>query len=189
MNFFVNASHTGTTAGKFRNNVIGTSGVAGSGSQFGFGIRVQNEALSTASILIDSNTIRELAAFAAVNLNAGLSSSTLTGTTAMTVTNNVITNVNARAIILQQNVGKGTICADISNNAMSAIAGAAGDGTKVRIRQLSGGTFNVRQKQATGAVDPAELDDANSVGANTTTAAQISVSGTFVYNAGTCAQP
>jgi hypothetical protein len=47
----------------------------------------------------------------------------------------------------------------------------------------------VRQKQATAAVDAAELDDANSVGANTTTAAQVSTSGTFNYNAGTCAQP
>ncbi|HEX8169722.1 MAG TPA: Ig-like domain-containing protein [Thermoanaerobaculia bacterium] len=189
LNVFLAANHTGVASGKIRNNVIGTFGVTGSGSQVGVGIRVQNDAVSAAAVLVDNNSISELSGFPAVNVNVGVSTSTLTQTTAATITNNTIRNVNSRAIVVQQNVGKGTLCADISNNSMSGIAGQAGDGTKMRLRQLAGGTFNVRQKAAGAAADPLELDDANSVGANVTTAAQVSVSGTFNYNAGACAQP
>ena len=189
LNLFINLNHTGTTSGKFRNNIIGTTGVVGSGSALGSGITVSNEGLTNATLLIDNNTMTRFTSFPAITVNAGISTSVQTGTTAVTVTNNTISNVGNRAILVQQNVGKGTICADIANNSMSAIAGSAGDGTKIRIRQLAGGTFRVKQKQATAAADPLELDDANSVGANVTTAAQISASGTFVYNAGGCAQP
>ncbi|HEX6085898.1 MAG TPA: tandem-95 repeat protein [Thermoanaerobaculia bacterium] len=189
LNYFIAANHTGTSSGKFRNNTIGTLGVAGSGSQVGFGIRVQNEALNNATVLIDNNTIQELSS-GAINVNHGTLASPLALTTAVTITNNTIRNVTAsRAITVQHVVGKGTVCADIANNNMSGIAGQAGDGTKIRIRQLAGGVFNVKQKAATAAADALELDDANSVGANTTTAAQISVSGTFNYNAGGCPQP
>ncbi len=189
LNYFIAGNHTGTSSGKFRNNVIGTFGVAGSGSALGFPVRVQNEAVSAATVLIDNNTISE-SSFNAINVNVAISTSTGTATTAATITNNLIRNVTAnRAIIVQHTFGKGTICADIAGNSMSGIAGSAGDGSKIRIRQLAGGTFNVKQKQATVAVDPAELDDANSVGLNITTAAQVSTSGIFNYNAGGCPQP
>lgn len=188
LNYFIAANHTGTSSGKFRNNTIGTLGVASSGSQVGFGVRVQNEAISNASVLITNNVIRELAA-AAINVNHGILTSPLLLSTNVTITSNTIRNVTAgRAIVVQQNVGKGTVCADIAGNDMAGIAGSAGDGTKIRIRQLAGGTFNVRQKAATAAADPLELDDANS-GTNVTTDVQVSASGTFNYNAGSCPQP
>lgn len=190
LNLFIAANTTGSVSGKFRNNVIGTLGVPGSGSLLGFGVRVQNEALANANVLVSGNTIQELANFAAVNVNHGIVGSPLNGTTSATIANNVIRNVsNNRALIVQQNVGKGTTCANISGNDMSGIAGVAGDGSRIRIRQLAGGTYNLAQKQATAAADPLELDDANSVGANVTTAAQISAAGTFNYNAGTCPLP
>ena len=184
VNYFISGNHTGTSSGRIRNNVIGAAGVAGSGSSTGFGVRVQNEAAGDATVAVTGNTIQELASAAAVNVNHATLASTLTGTTAVTIGSNTIRNVNARAIIVQQNAGKGTVCADIAGNVMSGVAGQAGDGTRIRIRQLAGGTFNVKQKAATAAVDPLELDDANG-----STAAQISVSGIFNYSAGGCAQP
>jgi hypothetical protein len=195
LNVFAAANTTGAVSGKFRNNLIGTAGVAGSGSQLGFGVRVQNEALASMKVLISGNTIQELANFAAINVNHGIVGSPLANTTAVTISNNIIRNVNnSRAIIVQANAtsgssSAGTVCLDLAGNDMAGIAGNVGDGTKIRIRQLAGSTFNVRQKAATAAVDPQELDDANSVGANVTTPAQVSASGTFNYNAGACPQP
>ncbi|HUR83323.1 MAG TPA: hypothetical protein VM733_21370, partial [Thermoanaerobaculia bacterium] len=183
VNYFISANHTGTSSGKVRNNLMGTIGVTNSGSATGFGVRVQNEAAGNATVLITGNTIVEMAA-TAINVNHGILGSPLAGTTAATITNNVIANVAARAIIVQQNIGAGTVCADIAGNTLTGILGQAGDGTRIRIRQLAGGTFNVRQKAATVAVDAQELDDANG-----STAAQISVSGTFNYNSGGCTQP
>lgn len=179
LNVFAAASTTGAINGKFLNNIVGTLGVTGSGSSTGFGIRVQNEAISNVIVQIDGNTIQELANFAAVNVIHGIVGSPLTQTTAITVTNNTIRKVdNNRAIIIQQNLGKGTTCADISGNSFANVAGAAGDGTEIRLRQLAGGTFNVRQTSV------ADLATANGL-----TVADISTSGTFNFGAGACAQP
>jgi Bacterial Ig domain/Bacterial cadherin-like domain len=192
LNLFIADGTTGAISGKFRNNLIGTNGVAGSGSSLGFGIRVQNEAIRAATIEIDGNTVRELTNFAAINVNHGIVGSDFSETMNVTITDNIIDDVdNSRAIIVQQNVGQGTTCANIARNDMSDIAGNVGDGTKIRIRQLAGGTFNVTQKQATGVADSAELDDANSPPfvTNTTTSAQVSASGTFNYNSAACPLP
>jgi predicted RNA-binding protein with EMAP domain len=192
LNLFIADGTTGAISGKFRNNLIGTNGVAGSGSSLGFGIRVQNEAIRAATIEIDGNTVRELTNFAAINVNHGIVGSDFSETMNVTITDNIIDDVeNSRAIIVQQNVGQGTTCANIARNDMSDIAGNVGDGTKIRIRQLAGGTFNVTQKQATGVADSAELDDANSPPfvTNTTTVAQISAGGSFNYNSAACPLP
>jgi len=202
LNLFVAANATGTVGGKFRNNVIGTPGVTGSGSSLGFGIRVQNEGVDTtnsANVLISGNTVQELTSFAAVSVNQGIAGQTSSRTTNVTITNNVLRDVhNSRAIVVQQSgatVGDpdsaGTTCADIAGNDMSNIAGNVGDGTKIRLRQLdaNGGDVNVRQLAPTAAADPNELDDANSVGSHVTTASEISLNGGIDFGTGACPQP
>ncbi|HEX6085902.1 MAG TPA: Ig domain-containing protein, partial [Thermoanaerobaculia bacterium] len=188
-----NAPYTKTIQGRIRNNVIGTNGVPNSGSATGFPIRVQNEGRVNITLVIDNNDVFE-AANAGINLNHGISSANGTGTSALTVINNSVTNITAsRAIIMNQNdiIGggaHGTVCVDISGNAFAGIAGQAGDGSIIRLREgaQTGGTatFNVRQLTPTAAANASELDDANGI-----TAAQISISGTPTFNAGTCAQP
>ena len=62
LNLFVAANSTGVVTGSFTDNTVGTLGVDGSGSELGFGIRVQNEALATANpvtVEIDGNTVQE----------------------------------------------------------------------------------------------------------------------------------
>jgi hypothetical protein len=196
LNLFVAATGTGAVEGSFLNNLVGTLGVSGSGSNLGFGIRIQNEGSSAGApavtVLVDGNTVQEMASFAGINVNQGIAGQASTRTTNVTITDNVVREVdNSRAIIVQQNntTAPGLACADLSGNDMSNVAGNIGDGTKIRFRQLTGGTFNVRQRVASGVADPLELDDANSVGGNITTAAQISTSGAFNYNAGVCPLP
>jgi len=205
LNLFVAASTTGAVSGSFVNNIVGTQSVMGSGSQLGFGIRVQNEAVSTtnpATVLISGNTVQELGfpasgpnpatGFAAINVNQGIFGQTTSRPTNATITSNTVSNVyNSRAIIIQQNNSTNTTgsagltCADISGNNMSNIAGNIGDGTKIRFRQLAGGTFNVRQQTPTAAAIANELDDAN--GFNNPLL--VSIGGFPTFNAGACPLP
>ncbi len=196
LNLFVAASGTGTVDGSFNNNTVGTLNTAGSGSDLGFGIRIQNEGSTggapPVNVLVSGNTVQEMTSFAGINVNQGIAAQAATRATNATIINNVVREVdNSRAIIVQQNnsTAPGCTCTDISGNNMSNIAGNIGDGTKIRFRQLVGGTFNVRQQAPTAAANALELDDANSVGANITTPAQISIGGTATFNAGVCPLP
>ncbi|MGE5097165.1 MAG: beta strand repeat-containing protein [Betaproteobacteria bacterium] len=199
LNLFVGASGAGGVDGTFSNNTVGTAGVAGSGSSFGYGIRVQNESAITSvsgvNVLVSGNTVQELLNFAGVNVNQGITGPFGSRTTNVTVTNNRVQHVDlSRAIIVQQNNATpgsyaGTTCVDISGNEMNNIAGVTNDGTKIRLRKLdsNGGVFNVRQS------DLNALAAANSppvgIASTTTTAAQISVGGTPTYNQPACPQP
>lgn len=197
LNLFVAAIGTGTVDGSFVNNIVGTQGVMGSGANLGFGIRVQNEGVNTtnpANVLISGNTVQEMTNFSGINVNQGIFAQPTSRSTNVTITNNTIRDVdNSRAIIVQQNNSTnitgsaGVACADISGNEMNNIAGNIGDGTKIRLRQLAGGTFNLRQ---TSLADLAAANSPpNGVATTTTTTAQISAGGTISFNAGTCTQP
>jgi hypothetical protein len=175
--------------GKIQNNTIGTPGVAGSGSLLGNGISIQNEGTVPVTILISGNTVQEVSSFPAISSNVGLSGiATGGGLESLTITNNIIRNVGSRGIVVQENQVGGTsfptICANISGNSFSGIAGQAGNGEFMRVRQLNG-TVNVTQAAPTAAANAAELDDAN--GFNDPT--KINVSGTVNFNAGACALP
>lgn len=100
---------------------------------------------------------------------------------------------SGRGVLVQQidhttpGLNAGTVCADISGNTFTNIAGQVGDGTIIRIREASNnasGPLNVRQLTPTAAVNANELDDANGV-----TVAQISLSGAPTFNAGACLLP
>jgi hypothetical protein len=188
LNLFMNASSTGSATGKFRNNLVGTSGVSKSGSEFGYGIRVQNEATATnapATVLIDNNTVEETFSFSSINVNQGIA----TGTPSpvyITATNNKLNHSAARGIAIQQTnttASPGTMCVDMSANVFGGnIIGQAGDGTKLRLDQNTGGVFQVRQ-----------TSQANLISVNTgLSAAQISEGGTITYNGtggAACPQP
>jgi hypothetical protein len=182
LNLFMNANSTGSATGKFRNNIVGTSGTAGSGSNVGYGLRIQNEAQTTAApltLLIDSNQITETTSFSSMNVNQGIA----TGTPSplyLTVKNNTFSNSGARGLAIQQvntTASPGTLCADIFSNTFSGtIIGQAGDGSRMRLDQNVGGVFNVHQT------------DLNNLAASNTgiSAAQISLGGTVTFNQPTC---
>lgn len=176
VNVFANASHTQTISGTISNNMIGTLNQAGSGSAIGSGIRVSNEGSGTATILMNQNTIQEIAQFEGIFVTETINA----GTTNVTITNNTIRETDFdRGLLVQQVNGGGTLCGNISGNIFSNIAAA----TDIRVRQVTG-TTRITQKTPTGAADPLELDDANGL-----TPADISISGTINFNGGSCAQP
>jgi hypothetical protein len=191
LNLFMNASSTGAINGKFLNNIVGTLGVVGSASQFGYGIRVQNEGSTSTgnalNVLVSGNTVQETSGFSSVNVFSGIASQTYTRPMNVTIINNTLKNSAARAIVVQQNNNTnttgsaGVICANISGNVMSNIAGQAGDGTYIRLRQFTGGTFNVTQASL------ASLESANTCTGGCT--GKVSVGGTVLYNQPACIQP
>lgn len=192
LNLFIAANAIGSVNGKFRNNTVGTLGTTGSGSSLAYGIRVQNEgSTSTANpvnVLIDNNTIQEMADFAGINVNLGIASQAFTRDAQLTITNNTIKEVdNSRGIIVQQNnsTAPGTVCANISGNEFTNVAGNIGDGTTIRLRQLAGGTFKVPQASA------AAIQAANPclAGACPASPGQISIGGTVTFSQPACTLP
>ena len=192
LNLFVAANATGIAGGRFDGNTVGTQGVAGSGSSLGYGIRVQNEGVSTANpvrVVMNNNVVQETSSFSLVNVNQGIAGQTSSTATNLTITNNTLRNSAARAIVVQQNNATdadsaGRTCVDISGNVMTNIPGNVGDGTYIRLRRLDansapGDLFNVRQ---TSAANLALVNGGIVVGA-------ISTSGTMTYNGGACPQP
>ncbi|HEX8889752.1 MAG TPA: cadherin-like domain-containing protein, partial [Pyrinomonadaceae bacterium] len=162
-----NSPFTRTFNGTFNNNIIGTLGVAGSGSAVGRGIDIDNEGAINATYTISGNTIQEVTNFEGISVQTGLGGSTTAGgLTQVTITNNTIRNINAsRGLIVQelQDATKPpfpTLCANISGNSFSGIAGQAGNGQYMRVKEGSG-TVNVTQATPTAAANASELDDAN----------------------------
>lgn len=199
INVFVAASSTGAINGTVANNVIGTSGVTGSGSSLGNGISVQNEgSILTGNplrLLITGNTIQEIAQFTALNVNHGISGQSNTRTMDVTISNNTFGDVdNARALVVQQNNSTNTsgsagiINASIFGNSfLGTIAGLVGDGSVMRLRQLSGGTFNLVQLIDSAATNANELDDRNNL--NNAVQDRISIGGTLTFGATAPATP
>jgi hypothetical protein len=176
-------------SGTIQNNTIGTLNSANSGSLLGNGISIQNEGAITIKMLITGNTIQQVASFPGISTNVGLGGiATGGGTTNVTITNNIVRNIGSRGIVVQDNQTTAplfpTICADISGNTFSGIAGQAGNGEFMRVRRLNG-TVNVRQAAPTAAATATELDDAN--GFNDPT--KINISGTVNFNGAACTQP
>ena len=105
----------------------------------------------------------------------------------MTIINNTIREIdNSRAIVIQDNQATPAqfVCANISGNTFSNVAGQAGDGSFMRVRELSG-TFIVTQATPTAAANVAELDDAN--GFNDPT--KINISGGVAFSQAACPLP
>jgi hypothetical protein len=190
VNYFVAASYTGSFGATLRNSTVGTLGVPGSASSLGFGVRMQMEGVSTAAsvrLAVTNNIVQETSSFNLINVNQGIAGQTSTTPVNATITGNTLRNSGARAILVSQNNATdadsaGNTCADVSGNTMSNIVGQAGDGTRIRLRRLDandgGQSFRVRQA------------DANTLAsANSSTTAQLSLSGTLTFNGGACLAP
>jgi hypothetical protein len=182
-----------TVNGRIQNNTIGTLGVAGSGSQLGNGISIQNEGAVPVTMLISGNTIQEVAQFPGISSNIGLGGAVTGGkTTNLTITNNVIRNIGSRGIALQENQVNPAqtpgpfpfLCANVSGNTFSGIAGQAGNGEFMRFRELNG-TVTVTQATPTAAASPTEVDDAN--GFNDPT--KVNISGGVSFSQPACPTP
>jgi hypothetical protein len=186
-----NAPFSRTIYGTIQNNIIGTNGVAMSGSQLGNGISISNEGSVNATYLISGNTIQQVgvagtSGSSAIAVNVGLvGQATFGGTTNVTITNNTIRDIlNSRGIVVNNNQNTGTlptIRLSMSNNQfLGTIAGQAGNGQFIRLSDSGGGPFFVTQQAATASAIASELDDAN--GFNDTSKVSIGT-GTFTYGA------
>jgi hypothetical protein len=126
------------------------------------------------NVLISGNTVQHTNSFNAINVNQGIAAQPSAKTTNVTVINNILNNIGARGITISQNnnVNAGTTCVDVRGNQMTNIAGQAGDGTKIRLREdANGGVMNVVQAGGAAGVAAANSPPA-------TAAAEISISGT-----------
>ena len=168
INLFTNSGHTGSFTGTVSGNTIGTPGVMGSGSEFGSGIRFSNEGGGTATVLINGNTVREMANFEGIVINNPVSA----GTSNVTVTGNTITDTDFdRGLVINQTSTGGVTCANISGNSFMNIA----DATPLRVRHTNG-TLNVTQASM------AALSTANG-------GVAVSEAGTVAYNQAACPTP
>ncbi|MBZ9909857.1 hypothetical protein LB557_28045 [Mesorhizobium sp. BR115XR7A] len=174
-----------TVNGKISGNIIGNNAVTNSGSLVGNGISIQNEGAINGKYLITNNQIYQIATAPGISVNVGLTGlATGGGETDVTITNNIFDHMNgSRAITIQDNQDLGfgpfpTIWANLSGNSFSNVAGQAGNGQFVRIKQ-TGGTVKVTQGTPTAASIATELDDANGINDPT----KFSISGTVTFSA------
>jgi hypothetical protein len=132
INIFRGASSTGTVNGFVLNNVIGTQGVATSGSEHGSGIRVGAEGGGTTRVLIDNNIVQSIGVSGvsggpSIDLSQGIAAPPagyVEGTLHATVVNNTIRdNVDDRG--LSVTARNGTINTNINNNNFSGITGSS----------------------------------------------------------------
>ncbi|CDX25320.1 conserved exported hypothetical protein [Mesorhizobium plurifarium] len=195
-----NAPFTRTVNGTIKNNVIGNNAVTNSGSSVGTGIQIQNEGAVNGKYLIDGNQIYQIATGNGISVNVGLGGqATGGGETDLTITNNIFDHINgSRAIAVQDNQvtdiasppGAGpfpTIWLNLQGNSFSNIAGQAGNGQYVRLKQ-SYGVFKVTQSAATVGANAGELDDANGIN-DPTKFSTSSTSGSIQYGQGAAPLP
>ncbi|MES0180233.1 hypothetical protein NKJ86_16750 [Mesorhizobium sp. M0025] len=123
INVFSSGDLARTLDGTIANNVIGTQGVAISGSRTGSGIRVGHESLGVAKVLIDNNIIQSIG----VNAISGGESIDVTqvvqpGTVHATVTNNTIRdNAESRGIRVYAVFAGAIINADVHGNVITNV--------------------------------------------------------------------
>ncbi|MGY4474688.1 cadherin domain-containing protein [Bradyrhizobium sp. USDA 3364] len=188
-----NAPFNRTVNGTIENNIIGNDAITNSGSAVGNGISIQNEGAVNGKYLIDGNTISQIGgAGSAIGVNVGLGGQvTGGGETDLTITDNTIQHVNGgRGVFVQDNQvtdianppGAGpfpAIFLSMAGNSFSNIAGQAGNGQFVRIKE-SFGTVKVTQDAPTAGNTATELDNAN----GSTDPTKFSISGTVDFSQG-----
>jgi VCBS repeat-containing protein len=123
VNVFSSGDLARTLDGIIQDNIIGTQGVAISGSRTGNGIRVGHESLGVAKVLIDGNTVQSIG----VNGISGGDSISVTqlvqpGTVHATVTDNIIRdNASSRGITITATLAGATINADVHGNTITNV--------------------------------------------------------------------
>ncbi|WP_210242267.1 hypothetical protein [Mesorhizobium sp. B2-3-12] len=186
-----NGPFTRTVNGTIKNNTIGDNAVTNSGALLGNGITIQNEGAINGKYLIDGNKIYQIATAPGISVNVGLGGlATGGGETDVTITNNTFDHMNgSRAITIQDNQDASfgpfpTIWANVQGNSFANVAGQAGNGQFMRIRQLAG-TVKVTQGAATAGNTATELDNAN----GSIDPTKFNISGTVTFSAGIAPLP
>jgi len=187
-----NSPFTRTVKGTITNNIIGTAGVAQSGSTNGNGISISNEGAVTATYLIKGNTIQQVGTSGGLG-GAGISVITglfgvVTGgkTTSVTIQNNTISNIlnDSGISIINAQDTTGTqpkIAVSLSGNGFVNTY----NNQNIYLESSNGGEVLVEQLAASASADPDELDDSN--GGNDPS--KIVTSGTITYDQATPDQP
>jgi hypothetical protein len=189
-----NAPFSRAVYGTIQNNIIGSAGVASSGSWLGNGISISNEGAVNATYLISNNIIRQLRSFEAIAVNVGLGGTpTGGGTTNLTILNNTISDIaGSRAITIQDNQTIAapfpTIRLNMSGNSFTNIAGQAGNGQFLRLRVLDG-AIQLSQMLATAGAGANELDDLNGFNDPTKISTSVGGAGTITYGQSVPPQP
>ncbi|MBB4098239.1 right-handed parallel beta-helix repeat-containing protein [Sphingomonas kyeonggiensis] len=179
-----NAPFTRTVNGTITNNIIGTAGVAQSGSTNGNGISISNEGAVTATYLIKGNTIQQIGTSGGLG-GAGIS--VITGlfgvptggkTTSVTIQNNTISNIlnDSGITIINAQDNSGTqpkIAVSLSGNGFVNTY----NNQNIYLESSNGGQVLVEQLAASASANANELDDKN--GGNDPT--KIVTSGTITY--------
>ncbi|MBL8252191.1 MAG: hypothetical protein JNJ76_01130 [Candidatus Competibacter sp.] len=183
-NFFMSNQTTvaASMVGKFRNNIIGTSGVAGSGSAQGNGVDFTSTGLGTFTVNVTGNTVRQFA-----GIGIGFSGGDTSPRVNATVTGNTIKEGDAviglNAISFNMGstaAGAVVACADLGGAGVlrNDVSGSVPNGTgEIRVRQRNSST--VQLPGLTGAVD-AFLAGRNIV----TNTAAVTFTGAFGNNGG-----
>ncbi len=132
---------SGTATGSIRNNAIGVSGFAGSGSLSGSGISVGASQNVVHTVTVDGNTIREIKGFAGIEVVANVDAvfnATLTNNNVALSSDALSNFALAAAYLLFGGAGTetGTACLDIRDNVLDASA-APFAGNAVFMDQIS----------------------------------------------------
>jgi len=152
INVFSSGDLARTLDGTIANNVIGTQGVATSGSVAGSGIRVGHESLGVAKVLIDNNIIQSIG----VTGVSGGDSVTISqlvqpGTVHATVTNNIIRdNADSRGITVTATFAGAVINADVHANTITNVNNANAIRFLADGLGAADGTINVPQANEAG---------------------------------------
>ncbi|HEX8747067.1 MAG TPA: Ig-like domain-containing protein, partial [Pyrinomonadaceae bacterium] len=173
------AGTTGVFSARVTGNVIGNSGVAGSGSAAGIGIRVNINGGADAAVLIDSNTVRQTPNGRGIevvgrNGNGGLD---------VTVTNNNVDTQSAAgsslaAIFVQSNCLSvcNTVRTDVRNNTVPSGATIDSNGTFITLVRSSTSTLQLVDTAPPDATCTSQLT-ANNTGSASASAACTLIAG------------
>jgi SdrD B-like domain/Bacterial Ig domain len=126
INVFSSGDLARTLDGIIEHNVIGTQGLATSGSRTGAGIRFGHESIGVAKVLIDGNIIQSIGVTGiSGSENIQLTQLVQPGTVHATITNNTLRdNADSRAVTITATLSGAVINADVHGNTISNVNNA-----------------------------------------------------------------
>ncbi len=188
-----NNAHAGAALkATLANNVIGSSGVANSGSAQGDGITVTQNGSGTLTTLISNNTIRQYANAFGIQFVTGDGSGTFNGTLSGNTVSEPAGELAANGF--QLNAGlvasdAGTVCLALDNNQMAGAGNSAFGYTDFRLRQRQATTVRLPGYSG-GASDTAAVTAYVQAGRiNGSGNAAVSGAGAGFTNAAACPTP
>ena len=141
------STNSANFTGTFNNNVVGTSGVNGSGSSQGNGVAITATGLGTMGVNLTNNTVRQWSNGHGIVLTAGDTSPILnTNITGNLITEPNLTSFPANGLHINAgttSTGAANVCANIQNNSMVGSGNSAQFYDDFRLRQRNSSTVNL----------------------------------------------